>query len=333
MPFDDRSHARNLPRMLGGYLAMILATIGLFLLVRGYGEGLTAPAPLAAPAGAAVAVPAAGVAHPLVHLLIALAAVIVVGRLLAWLFAYLAQPPVIGEVLAGICLGPSLLGPHLRPRPASSCCPTSLAPSLAIIAQTRRDPLHVPGRPGAERRACCASKATPRVAISHASIVAPFSLGRAAGALALSAAVDQRRAVHSFALFMGVAMSITAFPVLARILTDRQLQQDRPGRHGPGLRRDRRRHRLVPAGAGRRRRAVAESAEALSVAVLTVAYIVVDVLRRPSAGGPLSGTPRRGTISTAGVAGDVLVGVLRLRRWRPRRSAFTRSSARSCSAR
>ncbi len=160
--------------MLAGYLAMIAVTIGLFLIVRWYGEGLSAPAPLTASSGD-VAVPAAGVSHPLVHLLIALAAVIVVGRMLAWLFAYLAQPPVIGEVLAGICLGPSLLG-RIWPEASAFLLPTSLAPSLAIVAQL--GVIFYMFLVGLELNAnLLRRQGHVTVAISHASIVVPFSQG------------------------------------------------------------------------------------------------------------------------------------------------------------
>ena len=52
----------------------------------------------------------AAINSPLVQVLLALAAVIIAGRFLGWLLAWLQQPPVMGEVLAGILLGPSLLG-------------------------------------------------------------------------------------------------------------------------------------------------------------------------------------------------------------------------------
>src|SRR5262245_15373013 len=69
------------------------------------------------------------------HLLIALAAVIVVGRLLAWLLRTVGQPPVIGEVIGGILLGPSLLG-WLLPEAYAFGLPGSLMPTLGSVAQT-----------------------------------------------------------------------------------------------------------------------------------------------------------------------------------------------------
>jgi len=306
MPFDDRSHSRNLPRMLAGYLAMILATIGLFLLVRGYGEGLTAPVPLAVPAGAAAAVPAAGVAHPLVHLLIALAAVIVVGRLLAWLFAYLAQPPVIGEVLAGICLGPSLLG-RIWPEASAFLLPPSLTPSLAIVAQL--GVIFYMFLVGLELNANLLRKqGHVTLAISHASIVVPFSLGALLAIWLYPQLSNSEVKFTAFALFMSVAMSITAFPVLARILTDRQLSKTDLGVMALACAAtdDVSAWCLLALVVG-----VAQSqvAEALSVAVMTVAYIVVVFfVIRPLVARYLE-RPGRDELNPASLA-IVLVGVL-----------------------
>src|SRR5262245_43765115 len=111
-----------------GYGLMLAACIGLLLLVPTYGETLTAPAPAHAESPAAAA-PKAGPA--LLHVLIALVAVIALGRLLAWLFARVSQPPVIGEVVAGILLGPSLIGADA----SAWVLPPSVAPPLGVIAQ------------------------------------------------------------------------------------------------------------------------------------------------------------------------------------------------------
>ena len=160
----------------------------------------------------------------LLRVLIALTAVIVVGLILAKCFAYLGQPPVIGEVIAGILLGPSLLGQEV----SSLILPTTIAPFLGVIAQLGvilymfTVGLSLQGEK-LKRRARAA------VAISHASIVVPFLLG-ALLALNLYPQLSSREVPFtSFALFMGVAMSITAFPVLARILTDRGMMHTELG--------------------------------------------------------------------------------------------------------
>src|SRR5690242_7779128 len=100
-----REIARSLP-----YGGMLAAAVGLFFIIDAWGTRLTAP-PAAATAEAAVrpATPAAGGASALMHVLLALAAVILLGRLLAFLLRHAGQPPVIGDIVAGIALGPSLL--------------------------------------------------------------------------------------------------------------------------------------------------------------------------------------------------------------------------------
>src|SRR5262245_64718834 len=68
------------------------------------------------------------------HLLLALAAVVVTGRLLGAAFRLIGQPPVIGEVVAGILLGPSFLG-SISPEAYTFLLPSSVAPGLGLIAQ------------------------------------------------------------------------------------------------------------------------------------------------------------------------------------------------------
>ena len=90
------------------YAAMGLGAIALFLVVRRYGEALSAPAPTVP--GRLIAGAGADTPDILLHLLVALTAVVIVGRLLGRVFASMGQPPVIGEVVGGVLLGPSLLG-------------------------------------------------------------------------------------------------------------------------------------------------------------------------------------------------------------------------------
>src|SRR5690606_29064301 len=113
--------------------------------------------------------------HALLHLLLALAAIIIVGRVLGVVFKWIGQPPVIGEVIGGILLGPSLLG-WVSPVAHEYLMPESIAPHLGMIAQLgvilymfcvglELDHGHLRNRGHAA------------IAISHASIVAPFLLG------------------------------------------------------------------------------------------------------------------------------------------------------------
>ncbi len=109
------------------YLVMVVAAVGLFLLIRARGAALTAPeAPAAETTGQAVAKKG----DALLQVLVALTAVIAGGLLLGKLFGTIGQPPVIGEVVAGILLGPSLLG-----RAGSAVIlPDAVAPYLGVIA-------------------------------------------------------------------------------------------------------------------------------------------------------------------------------------------------------
>jgi len=200
---------------------MIVAAIAVLFLICRQGETLQAPS------DPNVAVLRGGVAEApnvLLRVLVALTAVIIVGLILAKCFAYVGQPPVIGEVIAGILLGPSLLGPEA----SALILPTAIAPYLGVIAQLGviLYMFTVGLSLQAER---LKHRARAAVAISHASIVVPFLLG-ALLALNLYPQLSSREVPFtSFALFMGVAMSITAFPVLARILTDRGMMQTELG--------------------------------------------------------------------------------------------------------
>jgi Kef-type K+ transport system membrane component KefB len=197
---------------------MLLGAIVVFLVVRSYGERLTAPP--APPQGDVTAV-ATAEPDALLHVLLALTAVLVTGRLLGTLLGALRQPPVIGEVIGGILLGPSLLG-RVAPDLAAVILPGSVAPLLGVVAQLSVIlymflvglDLHVHLLRGRTRSV---------IATSHASIVTPFVLGTILALYLYPRLSTSNVPFTSFALFMGIAMSITAFPVLARIVTDRAL--------------------------------------------------------------------------------------------------------------
>jgi Kef-type K+ transport system membrane component KefB len=204
---------------------MVVGGVALFLLIRTRGETLTAPAPLL-PADAL----GAGVSaspNAILHVLLALVAVIVLGRLLGAALQSVGQPPVIGEVLAGIVLGPSLVG-RFAPAAAAYILPLSVAPLLNVIAQLGI--ILYMFLVGLELNAdLVRRRAHATVATSHASIVVPFVLGSALALYLYPRLSTSDVPFTSFALFMGVAMSITAFPVLARILTDRGISKTELG--------------------------------------------------------------------------------------------------------
>ena len=160
-------------------------------------------------------------------LLLQVAVILALSRVARWLFAPLGQPAVVGEMAAGLLLGPSFFG-WLMPRTSAALFAPPTLPSLNALSQIGLVLFMflVGLRLGSPNAA-----ARRRVAIvtSGTSIVVPFVMGAL-----LAVAVHERLApagvgVLPFALFIGTAMSITAFPVLARILIDRRLLKTEVG--------------------------------------------------------------------------------------------------------
>jgi len=206
---------------IAGYAVMIGATIGGFFVIRELGSSLTAPPPAEAANFGSKGTSAS--AETLLHVLLALVVIIIVARLLGAAFRYLNQPPVIGEVIAGILLGPSLLG-RVAPGLSAYLLPSSVAPFLGILSQV--GVILYMFLVGLELDTTLLRKrAHTSVAISHASIVAPFLLGAALALWLYPRLSSSDVPFSAFALFIGISMSVTAFPVLARILTDRGMQK------------------------------------------------------------------------------------------------------------
>ena len=161
------------------------------------------------------------------QVLLALTAVVVVGRLLGRVFSAIGQPTVIGEVVGGIVLGPSLLG-QIAPDLSQFILPLTVAPFLGVIAQLGviiyMFLVGVELNPGLLR-----GQVRATVAIAHASIAVPFALGAALALYLYPRVAGSEVPFTNFALFLGIAMSITAFPVLARILAERGMTTTRLG--------------------------------------------------------------------------------------------------------
>lgn len=211
-------------RLLGIYALLAALAVGAFFGIRWIGESNSTAVPVAAselPAG----LPANS--HALAHLLGGLIGITLLARLLGLLLHRFGQPRVVGEVIAGIVLGPSLLG-RVSPEAMQFLFPSTTLPILSMIAQVGI--ILYMFLVGLELNAGLLRKrAHATVMISHASIAAPFVCG---AALALWLFRDFAPAgvpFTSFALFMGLAMAITAFPVLARILTDRGMERSELG--------------------------------------------------------------------------------------------------------
>ena len=222
-----QSSQRSIASGLVGYLVLLLAGIAIVLGVLHLGSDLGV---VAVTSGATTSKPTSTLNVDVVlHVLFTLATVILLGTLLGRLCKYVGQPPVIGEVVAGLALGPSLLG-AISPEMMHLLIPSqvldpkaSVATSLKVIAQL--GVILYMFLVGLELNAAqLKHKAHAAVAISHASIVVPFALGTILSLWLYPMLSDRSVPFVSFSLFLGVAMSITAFPVLARILTDRNLQ-------------------------------------------------------------------------------------------------------------
>jgi Kef-type K+ transport system membrane component KefB len=204
------------------YVVMLLAAVGLFLLFDAFGRDLVAPSATVQPSKDAVREPTM-----LVHVLVTLTAVVALGWLLSQMFRYIGQPPVIGEVVAGLVLGPSVLG-QVWPQATELLLPAAVAPFLNVIAQLGvilyMFLVGLELNPGLLK-----DRTQATLIISHASMVVPFLLGSLLALLLYPRLSSAEVPFTSFALFLGVAMSITAFPVLARILTDQKMQTTQLG--------------------------------------------------------------------------------------------------------
>ncbi len=165
--------------------------------------------------------------EPLAILLIQITTIILVARFCGWIFRKIGQPSVIGEIIAGIILGPSLLGMYF-PEFSLALFPSDSMGNLKFLSQIGLILFMFVIGMELDMKVL-KNKANDAVVISHASIVFPFALG-----IGLSYFVYNRFAPEginflSFSLFMGIAMSITAFPVLARIVQERGIHKTKLG--------------------------------------------------------------------------------------------------------
>ena len=178
------SSSTNRTKLALWYIGMLSLGIGLILAVLFLGERLLPTTTReAAPAGATMA----GHTSALYHVLLSLVSIILLGRWLGKLFLHFGQPRVIGEMVAGIMLGPSLLGSDLaggdglHPAGAKSRRICGIIAQIGVILYMFLVGLEL-------NAGLLRSRAHATVAISHASIVVAVSAGRDAGAVALSAA-------------------------------------------------------------------------------------------------------------------------------------------------
>lgn len=167
------------------------------------------------------------VTHPLAILLLQIITIIFTARTFGFLFNKIGQPTVIGEILAGIFLGPSLLGMWFPEYSAFLFPKTSLG-NLQLLSQIGLVLFMFVVGMELDLK-LLKNKAQDAVVISHASIIIPYALGMALAYFIYDEFAPQGVEYTSFSLFMGIAMSITAFPVLARIIQERNLTKTKLG--------------------------------------------------------------------------------------------------------
>ncbi len=164
----------------------------------------------------------------LLLLILQIGAVLIAARAVGYLFRrFLHQPQVVGEMAAGIILGPSVLG-WAAPGVSGYLFPPGSLPYLSAVSQVglviymflvglEFDTRLLRGRGHAA------------VVTSHVSIIAPFFLGSLVALFLYPRLSDDSVSFVGFSLFMGASMSVTAFPVLARILSEGNLMRTRVG--------------------------------------------------------------------------------------------------------
>src|SRR6202046_2133123 len=155
-------------------------------------------------------------------LLLQMAIVLIVPVGCGWIARQLGQARVIGEIIGGILIGPSVFGrfaPHLSASlfPPSSFGPFETLSTVGLVLFLFLIGMELDYAQLYRQRVTA-------IMASLMSILLPFAMGAL-----LSHSLRLRVAPHGigsipFVLFLGIAMSITAFPVLARILEERNLQ-------------------------------------------------------------------------------------------------------------
>ncbi len=164
---------------------------------------------------------------PLAILLAQIITIIFVARFFGWIFKKIGQPTVIGEIIAGIVLGPSLLGMYF-PEFSAILFPVESLGNLKFLSQIGLILFMFVIGMELDLKVL-KNKANEAVVISHASIVIPFTLGIGLAYFVYNKFAPEGVNFLAFSLFMGIAMSITAFPVLARIVQERGIHKTKLG--------------------------------------------------------------------------------------------------------
>ncbi|MDR0796667.1 MAG: cation:proton antiporter [Tannerella sp.] len=160
-------------------------------------------------------------------LLMQIIVILLICRIFGWIFNKMGQPAVIGEITAGIFLGPSLLG-HFFPDISSFLFPLESLSRINLLSQFGLILfMYVIGMELDINEV--KKKFQETLSISHTSIALPFVLGVGTAFFIYDTYAYQETPFLPFALFIGIAMSITAFPVLARIIQEKKMTRTHLG--------------------------------------------------------------------------------------------------------
>ncbi|MCO5248146.1 MAG: cation:proton antiporter [Chitinophagales bacterium] len=165
--------------------------------------------------------------HPVALLLAQIVSIIFVARIFGWICRKIGQPTVVGEMIAGIVLGPSLVGLYFPDLfntlfPENSLGNLEFLSLIGLILYMFVVGMELDFN-------VLKSKAQEAIIISHASIIIPFTLGVGLTYFIYDSFAPEGVQFFPFALFIGITMSITAFPVLARIVQERNMHKTRLG--------------------------------------------------------------------------------------------------------
>ena len=164
---------------------------------------------------------------PIGILLLQIIAILIVCRIFGWLFLKIGQPTVIGEIVAGIVLGPSVLG-NLLPDVSAFLFPPESLWNITILSQFGL--ILFMFAIGMELDISeVRKKLKETILISHTCTIVPFFCGMLTAYFVYESYANKETPFISFALFIGIAMSITAFPVLARIIQEKGLTKTHLG--------------------------------------------------------------------------------------------------------
>jgi len=160
-------------------------------------------------------------------LLMQIIVILFICRIFGWIFNKIGQPTVIGEITAGILLGPSILG-HFFPDISGFLFPVDSLSNINLLSQFGLILfMYVIGME--LDISIVRKKIRETIIISHSSIIAPFFLGMLTAYFIYDSYAYKETPFLPFALFIGIAMSITAFPVLARIIQEKKLTRSHLG--------------------------------------------------------------------------------------------------------